>query len=49
MANSAESFNVAKLASARFYMAKIIPETGSLLASISAGSAPVMALAEEAF
>ncbi|MGH6854612.1 MAG: acyl-CoA dehydrogenase C-terminal domain-containing protein [Aestuariivirga sp.] len=49
LANSAESFNVAKLASARFYMAKIIPETGSLLASISAGSAPVMALAEEAF
>jgi alkylation response protein AidB-like acyl-CoA dehydrogenase len=49
LANSADSFNAAKLASARFYMAKIIPETGSLLATISAGSAHVMALAEESF
>jgi len=48
-ASSADSFNAAKLASARFYMAKLIPETGSLLSSITAGSAPVMALAEEAF
>jgi alkylation response protein AidB-like acyl-CoA dehydrogenase len=48
-ANSADSFNAAKLASARFYMARIIPETGSLLSIITSGSAPVMALAEEAF
>jgi alkylation response protein AidB-like acyl-CoA dehydrogenase len=47
--SSANSFHTAKLASARFYMTKIIPETGSLLATISAGSAPVMALAEDAF
>ena len=49
MANSADSFNAAKLASARYYMAKIIPETGSLLATISSGSASLMALSEEAF
>jgi hypothetical protein len=49
LANSADSFNAAKLASARYYMAKIIPETGSLLSSISAGSASLMALGEEAF
>ncbi len=48
-ANSADSFNAAKLASARFYMARIIPEMGSLLSIITSGSAPVMALAEEAF
>ena len=30
-------------------MAKIIPETGSLLATISAGSASLMALSEDAF
>ncbi|HEX7108106.1 MAG TPA: acyl-CoA dehydrogenase C-terminal domain-containing protein [Aestuariivirga sp.] len=49
LANSTDSFNAAKLASARFYMAKIIPETGSLLATISTGSATLMALSEEAF
>ena len=49
LAGSAEGFYAAKLASARFYMAKIIPETGSLLSSITAGSAPVMALSEDAF
>ncbi len=48
-ANSADSFNAAKLASARFYMAKMLPETGSLLSSITTGSASVMALAEDAF
>jgi butyryl-CoA dehydrogenase len=48
-ANSADSFNAAKLASARFFMAKMLPETGSLLSSITTGSASVMALAEDAF
>ena len=48
-ANSADSFHAAKLASARFYMAKMLPETGSLLSSITAGSASVMSLSEEAF
>jgi alkylation response protein AidB-like acyl-CoA dehydrogenase len=49
LANPADSFCNAKLATARFYMAKILPETGSLLSSITSGSAPVMALGEEAF
>jgi butyryl-CoA dehydrogenase len=49
LASKTDNFYTAKLASARFYMAKIIPETGSLLSSITAGSASLMALAEEAF
>jgi alkylation response protein AidB-like acyl-CoA dehydrogenase len=49
LANQADSFCATKLGSARFYMAKIIPETGSLLVSITAGSASVMALTEDAF
>ncbi len=44
-----DSFYSAKLECARFYMAKMIPETGSLLASITAGSKSVMALSEDAF
>ena len=49
LAKPGDGFCIAKLASARFYMAKIIPETGSLLVSITAGSASVMALSEDAF
>jgi alkylation response protein AidB-like acyl-CoA dehydrogenase len=49
LAAQTDSFYMAKLASARFYMAKILPETGSLLSSITAGSASVMALAEDGF
>ena len=49
LAGSADSFRSAKLECARFYMAKIIPETGSLLVSITAGSKSVMALHEDAF
>ena len=44
-----DSFYSAKLECARFYMAKMIPETGGLLASITAGSKSVMALSEDAF
>ena len=44
-----DSFHRGKIDCAKFFMAKILPETGSLLATISAGSAPVMALAEEGF
>ena len=44
-----DSFHRGKMDCAKFFMAKILPETGSLLATISAGSAPVMALAEEGF
>jgi hypothetical protein len=47
--DNAHAFHIAKLDCARFYMAKIIPETGSLLSSITAGSASVMALGEDAF
>ena len=36
-------FYDAKLATARFYFAKILPGTTSLLASITAGADPVMA------
>ena len=36
-------FLEAKLATARFYFAKILPGTTSLLASITAGADPVMA------
>ena len=49
LAGSADNFRSAKLECARFYMAKIIPETGSLLVSITAGSKSVMALHEDAF
>jgi alkylation response protein AidB-like acyl-CoA dehydrogenase len=49
LASKTNSFYAAKLECARFYMAKIIPETGSLLSSITAGSASLMALSEEAF
>ncbi len=45
----ADEFYAAKIATAQFYMAKILPETGSLMSSIMAGSAPVMALKEDAF
>jgi alkylation response protein AidB-like acyl-CoA dehydrogenase len=49
LAKPGDGFCTAKLASARFYMARVIPETGSLLSSLTAGSATVMALSEEAF
>lgn len=44
-----DSFHRGKIDCARFYLAKIIPETGGLLSSITAGSASLMALSEEAF
>lgn len=42
MQNSDKEFYDAKLATARFYFAKILPGTTSLLQSITAGSKPVM-------
>ncbi|MBM3517460.1 MAG: acyl-CoA dehydrogenase [Alphaproteobacteria bacterium] len=42
-------FYTAKLATARFFMAKMLPDTAALQARITAGAAPVMALAAEAF
>jgi hypothetical protein len=38
-----------KLATARFYMTKLLPQTRSLASTIEAGAEPVMALAVEAF
>jgi 3-(methylsulfanyl)propanoyl-CoA dehydrogenase len=43
------AFYDAKLATARFFMAKLLPETNALFAAIAAGAEPVMALAAEAF
>jgi alkylation response protein AidB-like acyl-CoA dehydrogenase len=43
------AFYQAKLATARFFMAKILPESGALFAQIMAGSAPVMQFEDAAF
>jgi alkylation response protein AidB-like acyl-CoA dehydrogenase len=42
-------FYVGKLATARFFMSRILPQTSSLLTVISAGAEPLMALDAEAF
>lgn len=42
-------FYQAKLATARFYMQRLLPATAGLAESIMAGSGPVMELAEDAF
>ncbi len=42
-------FYRSKLVAARFYMERILPQTGSLLAAIKSGKAATMALAESAF
>jgi alkylation response protein AidB-like acyl-CoA dehydrogenase len=42
-------FYKGKLAAARFFMARILPETSSLLTIISAGAKPVMELEADAF
>jgi butyryl-CoA dehydrogenase len=49
LVNKSDGFYATKLDGARFYVAKVLPETGSLLSSITAGSASVMALKEDAF
>jgi alkylation response protein AidB-like acyl-CoA dehydrogenase len=36
-----------RIATARYFMAKVLPETGALLSAITAGAAPVMAIAGE--
>jgi alkylation response protein AidB-like acyl-CoA dehydrogenase len=41
---SGDTFYVAKLATARFYFAKLLPETAALIRSARAGAAPVMDL-----
>jgi hypothetical protein len=41
---SGDTFYVAKLATARFYFAKLLPETAGLIRSVRAGAAPMMDL-----
>ena len=43
------SFYEAKIRTARFFMAKLLPESGALFAQIMAGSAPVMEFEDAAF
>lgn len=47
--SNSDPFYATKLATARFFMAKVLPETGSLMSAIMSGSSSVMALPEEAF
>jgi len=47
--DSGDGFYVAKLAVARYFIARILPQSLSLDALIRSGSAPMMALAEGAF
>jgi len=47
--DSGDSFYVAKLATARFYFAKLLPETTSLIRSARAGLEPLMAMDEALF
>uniref|UniRef100_UPI001B5DCD9F acyl-CoA dehydrogenase C-terminal domain-containing protein n=1 Tax=Amaricoccus sp. TaxID=1872485 RepID=UPI001B5DCD9F len=44
-----DDFARAKLVTARYYMARLLPETGLRLARIQSGAEPVMALPVEAF
>ena len=46
---SADDFYRAKLATARFYFAKLLPETQSLLAQLKNGGKSVMSLPDDAF
>ena len=43
------TFYDAKLATARFYMKRVLPETSSLNAAIMAGAQPVMEMHEDWF
>ena len=44
-----EPFYAAKIKTGRYYMARLLPETGLRLARIQTGAEPVMALADEDF
>jgi hypothetical protein len=43
------AFYEAKVRTARFFMTKLLPESGALFAQIMAGAAPLMAFDEAAF
>ena len=47
--DSGDSFYVAKLHTARFYFAKLLPETAALMRTARAGVAPLMAMDEALF
>jgi alkylation response protein AidB-like acyl-CoA dehydrogenase len=47
--DSGDPFYAAKLATARFYFAKLLPETAALIRSARAGVAPLMAMEEAHF
>ena len=47
--DSGDPFYTAKLATARFYFAKLLPETAALIRSARAGVAPLMAMDEALF
>ena len=47
--NSGDSFYVAKLHTARFYFAKLLPETATLIRTARAGLQPLMAMDEALF
>jgi hypothetical protein len=47
--DAGDPFYTAKLATARFYFAKLLPETASLIRSARAGAAPLMAMDEALF
>ena len=48
-ADSGDPFYTAKLATARFYFAKLLPETAGLIRSARAGVAPLMEMEEALF
>jgi hypothetical protein len=47
--DSGDGFHAAKLATARYYYARLLPETASLLQAARSGAGPVMALPEDQF
>ncbi len=48
-ADDSDGFYAAKVATARFYMQRLLPQTGALFASIMAGGKSMMAFEEAAF
>ncbi|MCB1395220.1 MAG: acyl-CoA dehydrogenase C-terminal domain-containing protein, partial [Rhodobacteraceae bacterium] len=46
---SGDPFYAAKLATARFYFARLLPETAGLIRSARSGVAPLMAMDEAMF
>jgi hypothetical protein len=47
--NSGDTFYTAKLHTARFYFAKLLPETAGLIRTARTGVAPLMAMDESLF